>query len=326
MPKNFAIWGPGVVRFADTCRRLSGGRLDITVKGAGEVVPSMQIFDAVRDGDVEMGHSAAYFWDGKDSTRLRASVYYTSVPFGMTGAGTYSWLQEGGGQALWEELYAPFNLQPIALGNTGVQAGGWFRKPIRTLEDLQGLTMRIPGLGGKVLEAAGGRPQTIPGQEIYIALERGRIDATEWIGPSHDMQRGFQKVAKYYYTGGWHEPGSILELIINKQKWNELDAGLQEIVRLSALEADRWMYRSWIAADGIAYQELLADDSLTVEPFPVEVAKALRPFADQLKQEIAESSPLAKRITDSYASFQQRYMRYYRDSEGAYLGALDDRA
>ncbi|NRA38144.1 MAG: ABC transporter substrate-binding protein, partial [Planctomycetes bacterium] len=236
VPSKFEIWGPGVQRFADTARVLSQGALDIRVKGAGEIVPSMQIFDAVKDGDVEMGHSASYFWDGKDPN-LRAAVYFTSVPFGMTARGAASWLSAAGGQELWDELYAPFNLKALSLGNTGVQAGGWFRKPIKTLEDLQGIKMRMPGLGGKVLTRAGGIAQTLPGHEIYIALERGRIDATEWIGPYHDYQRGFHEVAPYYYTGGWHEPGSILELLINKEKWDALPSHLQRIIEVASVEA-----------------------------------------------------------------------------------------
>ncbi len=322
VPLGFEIWGPGVQRFAENARILSRGQLNISVKGAGEIVPSMQIFDAVKDGDIEMGHAASYFWDGKDPN-LRASVYYTSVPFGMTATGTYAWLNAGGGQELWDEMYAPFNLKPLPLGNTGVQAGGWFRKPIKTIEDLQGIKMRMPGLGGKVLTRAGGIAQTLPGQEIYLALESGRIDATEWIGPYHDFKRGFQAVAPYYYTGGWHEPGSVLELLINKKKWDALPQHLQYIINMACVEADRWMSLQWAKWDSEYYEKLKKDPKIHVADYPANIAKELKKFSDELKAEIRDSSDIAKRVHESYHGFQGLYQAYHNASELAFVRGRD---
>lgn len=322
VPLSFEIWAPGVQRFAENARILSKGQLNITVKGAGEIVPSLQIFDAVKDGDIEMGHAASYFWDGKDE-RLRAAVYYTSVPFGMTAMGSYAWIHAGGGQELWDEMYEPFNLKPLPLGNTGVQAGGWFRRPIKTISDLKGIKMRMPGLGGKVLTRAGGVAQTLPGQEIYMALESGRIDATEWIGPYHDYKREFYAVAPYYYTGGWHEPGSVLELLINKDKWDELPQHLQYIVNLACVEADRWMSLQWAKMDAIYYDKLKKDPDIHVADYPEEIASALKPYSQELKDDIKASSDIARRIHDSYHEFQRLHEAYYDASELTYVRGRD---
>ena len=322
VPLKFEIWGPGVERFAKNVHTLSRGQMTIDVKGAGEIVPSLQIFDAVKDGNVEMGHAASYFWDGKDPN-LRAAVYFTSVPFGMTANGTYAWLNASNGQELWDELYAPFNLKPLPLGNTGVQAGGWFRKPLESMADLQGMKMRMPGLGGKVLTAAGGVAQTLPGQEIYLALESGRIDATEWIGPFHDYKRGFYEVAPYYYTGGWHEPGSILELLINKDKWDALPEHLQYIITVSCMEADRWMQQQWAMWDSLYYKKLKEDPKIHVADYPSEIASQLKAYSTALKDEIKASSPIAKRIHDSYHEFQSLYDDYHQASELAFVRGRD---
>ncbi|NQV65113.1 MAG: ABC transporter substrate-binding protein, partial [SAR86 cluster bacterium] len=197
-PKNLPGLGVAPVRMAEMISTMSNGRLNITVYGAGELVPAMGVFDAVSLGNVEMGHGAAYYWKGK----LPAASFFTAVPFGLTAQEMNGWLLHGGGMALWEELYAPFNLIPLAGGNTGVQMAGWFNKEINSLEDLQGLKMRIGGFGGTIIGKIGGVPQNIPGGEIYQALEKGTIDAVEWVGPYDDQKLGFNKVAPYYYYPG----------------------------------------------------------------------------------------------------------------------------
>lgn len=317
VPESWKIWGEGLKQFAADVKLVSGGRLEIKVDS--KEVPAMQIFDAVKDGDVEMGHAAAYFWDGKAGDQLRASPFFTSIPFGMTAGGTYAWLLDGGGMDLWRELYADFDLIPLPLGNTGVQAGGWFRKPITSHADLANITMRIPGLGGKVFERAGGKVDILPGHEIATALETGRIDATEWIGPYHDTEVGFHKLAPYYYTGGWHEPGSVLELLINRTAWESLGPDLQLIVESCAARIDRLMFAQWSARDAQAYQALKQDSALTVAEYPIDVARALRPFADEVLAEVRASTPLAAKIHDSYKHFQQLYEAYHSVSEQAYL-------
>ncbi|MEW6429727.1 MAG: TRAP transporter substrate-binding protein, partial [Thermodesulfobacteriota bacterium] len=217
-PPGFPVLQTGAERFAKRVGELSSGRLTIQVFAGGELVPPLGVFDAVSGGAAQCGHSAAYYWAGKSV----ASQWFTSVPFGLNAQGMNSWLLSGGGLQLWEEIYAPFQLVPRPCGNTGVQMGGWFNREIRTLDDFKGLKMRIPGLGGKVLARAGGSVVLLPAAEIYTSLERGVIDASEWVGPAHDLRMGFHKVAKYYYGPGWHEPGSVLEVIFNKKAWEEL--------------------------------------------------------------------------------------------------------
>ena len=207
----------------------TSGRLKIKVYGGGELVPPFEVFDAVSRGTVEMGHGAGYYHKGK----VDAAVFFTAIPFGMTNNELNGWMYYGGGLELYQEVYSPFNLVPFPTGNTGVQMGGWFNKEINSIDDLRGLKMRIPGLGGEVLRRAGGTPVTLPGAEIFTALQTGAIDATEWVGPYNDASFGLHKAAKYYYYPGWHEMGPMLQCTVNKEAWDSLPADLQEIVRTS---------------------------------------------------------------------------------------------
>ncbi|MFQ5587105.1 MAG: TRAP transporter substrate-binding protein, partial [Thermodesulfobacteriota bacterium] len=229
-PPHFPVMGEGAETFARWIEEMSEGRLRIQVYGGGELVPPLQAFDAVSQGIVEMGHGASYYWAGK----APATQFFAAVPFGMNAQQMNAWLYSGGGLALWEELYAPFNLVPFPAGNTGVQMGGWFNKEIKSIQDIRGLKMRIPGLGGKVIAKAGGSAILSEGGEIYTNLDRGVIDATEWVGPYHDYLMGFHKVARYYYYPGWHEPGTVLEVIINRGAFARLPKELQQVVRSAA--------------------------------------------------------------------------------------------
>ena len=206
-PPNLPVLQTGAERFAKRVKEASNGRLQIQIFAAGELVPALSVFDAVSDGTVECGSGASYYWAGK----APAAQWFAAVPFGFNAQGINAWLYSGGGLELWEELYAPFNLVPRPQGNTGVQMGGWFRKEMNSIEDYQGLKMRIPGLGGKVVSKAGGTVVLLPGGEIFTSLERGVIDATEWVGPMHYLRTGFHKPAKYYHYPGWHEPGTVLD-------------------------------------------------------------------------------------------------------------------
>ena len=235
-PANFPVLQEATEMFADKVRVLSDGRLNIRVYASGELVPALEVFDAVSQGAVEMGHGASYYWAGK----VPAAQFFSSVPFGMTTNGAEAWIYHGGGLELWRELYEPFNLVPFPNGTTGIQMGGWFNKRIDSVKDIKGLRMRIPGLGGKVFKRAGGNPVLMSGGELYTALERGTIDATEWVGPSHDLRLGLYRAADYYYYPGWHEPSTTLELIINKSKWESLPADLQTIVEEVAISVGSW--------------------------------------------------------------------------------------
>ena len=193
-PKNYPGLGLAAENLSKYVDEMSNGRMKIKVYGAGELVPAMGVFDAVSQGNVELGHGASYYWTGK----VKSSQFYTAVPFGLTAQEINSWIHWGGGQELWEEAYAPFNLMPLAGGNTGVQMAGWFNKEINSIQDLKGLKMRIPGLAGEIFSRAGAETVVLPGSDIFLALQQGVVDAAEWVGPFNDLTFGFHQVAKYY--------------------------------------------------------------------------------------------------------------------------------
>ena len=298
-PPGFPVLGESCELFADWVRQMSGGRLDIRVYGGGELVPPLEAFDAVRSGAADMGSAAPYYWAGK----LPAAQFIASIPFGMTAQEVNAWLLSGGGWELWQELYADFNLYPLPAGNTAVQMGGWFNKKIETIADLQNLKMRIPGLGGKVLERVGGAPLLLAGSEIYMGLERGVIDATEWIGPYHDYLMGFHEIAKYYYHPGWHEPGSVLEMFINRDRFFELPEDLRAIVQTAALRVNHWVLSEFEAKNAEYLQKIRTETEVQILPFPKQVLDKLRQASREVINEIANQDPAAKRVLEHYMAF-----------------------
>lgn len=316
--KTLPVWGEGMVRFAKRVKSLSDGQLDIRVFGAGELVPGLGVFDAVRNGDVQMGHSASYYWIGK----VPASPFFSTVPFGLPVVGQKGWIREGGGQKLWDELYNAQGLQGFVCGSTAVQMGGWYRKPINSLADLKGLKMRIPGLGGEVLKKLGGKPMLVSGGEIFSNLSTGVIDATEWVGPCHDYTMGFYKVAKHYYYPGWHEPGAVLELMINKKAWESLPKHLQEIVEVAAQATDFEMANSWPAKDALYLEKIRNETDVKISAFPAPVLAAAAKAADEAKSELGKTSALAGKIYASYSKFQKTFSSYNEVTDLAYLQAL----
>jgi len=316
-PPNFPIFQDGVKRFAEDIRRMSAGRLNIHTFAGGELVPAMQSFEAVSQGTVEMGHGAAYYWAGK----IPAAQFFTAVPFGLNAQGMNAWFYGGGGLDLWREVYAPHNLVPFPMGNTGVQMGGWFRKPINTLADLKGLKMRIPGLGGKVIAKAGVNPVLLAGGEIYTALERGTIDATEWVGPYHDERLGLYRAAKYYYYPGWHEPGPTLEMIVNKQAWETLPRDLQMLVETAAMASNLWMLSEFEARNIDALKSLKEEHKVQVLEFPTEVLAALRTYTRETLQEEAAKDATFERVYERYQAFMNSHDAWTEISEIAYARA-----
>lgn len=310
-PPNFPVVGEGCKMMADWVDKMSAGRMQITVYGGGELIPALEGFDAVSNGAVEMNHGASYYWAGK----IPAAQFFTAVPFGMNAQQMGSWILSGGGLKLWEEIYQPYDLLPIICGNTGVQMGGWYNKEINEVQDLKGLKMRIPGLGGKVLAKAGGTPMLVPGGEIYTNLERGVIDATEWIGPYHDFKMGFHQVAKYYYYPGWHEVGPVLEMIINKSKFLELPSDLQEIIRTATLRLNRWMMAEFDAKNGEYLAKIIDDGRTEVRQFPTTVLEALRGFTNETISELIEQDPLSKRVFEAAESFRKKIKPWMDVSE-----------
>ncbi len=317
-PPNFPIFHEGVERFSRDVSKMSNGRLRITVFAGGELIPPLQSFDAVSQGTVEMGHGAAYYWSGK----IPAAQFFTAVPFGLNAQGMNAWMYYGDGRKLWQEVYQPFNLTPLPMGNTGVQMGGWFRKKIESMADLKGLKMRIPGLGGKVMAKAGVNPVLLAGGEIYTSLERGNIDATEWVGPYHDLRLGLHRAADYYYYPGWHEPGPTLELIINSSAWQELPQDLQLIVENAAAASNIWMLSEFEAKNLAALKTLREKHRVEILPFPDDVIAALKQLtAESLNEEAAKDATFAK-VLSAYRAFAKDNAQWNTLSETAYAKAL----
>ncbi|MFQ5328777.1 MAG: TRAP transporter substrate-binding protein [Thermodesulfobacteriota bacterium] len=313
-PPHFPVMGEGAEEFARLVEEMSEGRLRIQVYGGGELVPALQAFDAVSQGIVEMGHGASYYWAGK----APATQFFAAVPFGMNAQQMNAWLYSGGGLALWEELYAPFNLVPMAAGNTGVQMGGWFNKEIKSITDIKGLKMRMPGLGGKVIARAGGSAILSAGGEIYTNLDRGVIDATEWVGPYHDYLMGFHKVAKYYYYPGWHEPGTVLELIINKGAFERLPKDLQAVVRSAAYRSNVVMLSEFEAKNNSYLQKLITEHKVLLKRFPDDVLKSFKRYTREVLQEVTAKDRMSRKVYDSFSTFQKNVSQWADVSEVAY--------
>lgn len=314
-PKNLPGLGTAPERMAERLRVMSNGRLDIKVYGAGELVGPFEVFDSVSQGTAEMGHGAAYYWRGK----LPIAAMFATVPFGMNAQEMNGWLNYGGGNELWRELYEPFGLVPFAAGNTGVQMAGWFNKEINSLEDLQGLKMRIPGLGGEVLKRAGGIPVSLPGGEIYTSLQTGVIDATEWVGPYNDLAFALHTVAQYYYYPGWHEPGPTLEAIVNKEAWDSLPKDLQVMIEVAAQATNDDMLSEFTARNNASLRTLIDEHGVELRRLPDDVITALNEAALEVVSEAAKTDEISQRIYDSYMTFLKDVREYHDVSEKAYI-------
>lgn len=313
-PPHFPVLGESADLIAKWITEMSDGRLDVTVYGGGELVPPLQSFDAVSQGMVEMGHGASYYWAGK----APATQFFAAVPFGLNAQGLNAWLYAGGGQELWDEVYAPFNLKSWASGNTGVQMGGWFNREINSIKDIKGLKMRIPGLGGKVIAKAGGTVVLSAGGEIYTNLERGVIDATEWVGPYHDYLMGFYKVAKYYYSPGWHEPGSACECFVNKSKFEALPKDLQVIVETAIARSNIWVLSQFESRNNLYLQKLINEHHVQLKMFPEEVMTTFRKYSEEVLTEVTEKDPMSKKVYDAFSKFKKDYGQWAAVSEVPY--------
>ena len=313
-PPTLPVLQDGPKLFAEWVREMSEGQLEIQVYGGGELVPALEAFDAVRQGTAEIGHGASYYWAGK----VPAAQFFAAVPFGMNPQQMNAWLISGEALELWEEVYAPFNLLPLPGGNTAMQMGGWFNKEINSVNDLKGLKMRIPGLGGKVISKAGGSAILSAGGEIYTNLERGVIDATEWIGPYHDYMMGFYKVARYYYYPGWHEPGTNLEFFINKGAFSKLPPDLQQIVRNAAARVHHWMLCEFESQNNVYLQKLVNEEKVDLRPFPDEVLEQFRAYSAEVIDEIVGSDAQSKKVYDAYTSFRNQITPWADISEKMY--------
>jgi len=315
----FYVVGPGSpTAFIEKVDAMSGGRLKIQHFAAGELVPALEGFDAAVSGVVEANAANSYFWSG----RSFAAQYFTTVPFGMSFLGHMAWLYHGDGLALWEEVYEPFGLVAFPINNTGVQMTGWFREPIESVEDFNGLRMRIPGLASRIYGELGVDARLLPGGEIFPALERGVIDAAEFVGPYQDRRLGLQNAAKFYHTTGWHEPATTGELAISRPAWDALPEDLKTIVRVAAqatvLESVTWSE----AVNGDALTDLVTNEGVTAAVLPRPVVERLREVTMDVPATESAKDPLSKKVHDSYMAFKTKHDRWASISEGPWHGTI----
>ena len=313
-PKNFPGLGTAAARIAQRIEAMSDGRFKVRVYAGGELVHPLKCHDAVQEGTAELYHSAEYYYRGKDN----AFAFFTSVPFGFTATEMNAWLYFGGAQKLWDELAAGFGVKALPCGNTGVQMGGWFRKEVKTLEDLKGLKMRIPGLGGDVLNKLGATALTLAGAEIMPALQSGTIDATEWVGPWNDLAFGFYKVTKHYYYPGFHEPGTMLSMGISKKFWDSLSKSDQALFESCAQAENSYDLAEFNANNGAALNTLITKHGVKLHEFSDEIFKGFGAASKDVLASAGASSPNAKKIYESFMAFKKRVQGWTEISDVAY--------
>ncbi|MDC0661267.1 TRAP transporter substrate-binding protein [Marinobacter sp. SS21] len=315
---NYPILGDATRHMAAMAETMSGGRLRIRIDSSNKHKAPFGIFDMVKAGQYDMGHTASYYYKGK----IPNAMYFTTVPFGMIAPEQYAWFYFGGGMELMAQVYAPHGLLSFPGGNTGNQMGGWFRDEITSMADLQGLKMRTPGFAGEVMAELGVAVTNIPPGELYTALERGTIDALEWVGPALDFNMGFHQIANYYYSG-WQEPGAEVQFLINERSWNQLPADLQEILRVAMRTAAYDMYIQSTHESGVAWDRMKDEyPGVTHKTFPPEVIEALRAATGKLLAEAAEGDPLASNIIRSQQDYLNRIRRWTNISDRAYLNTV----
>lgn len=316
-PTHFPGLGTSAARLAERITRASAGRITVRVFGSGELVPPFEVFDAVSRGTAQIGHSAAYYWRDKAA----AAPFFCSVPFGLNAQEMAGWLRFGGGLELWRELYAPFNLVPFAAGNTGVQLAGWFRRPLTGTADLQGLRMRIPGLGGEVLTRLGAVPVNLPGAEIASRLASGAIDAAEWLGPYNDLAFGLHRAARFAHYPGWQEPGTTIEAMFHKPAFDALPDDLKALLEACCAAENDAMLAEYTARNQQALDVLMREHSVQLRRLPDDVLAALRRAADTVLEDLAASDPFARRAHDSMRAFRAQAQAWHSISEEAFLQA-----
>jgi TRAP-type mannitol/chloroaromatic compound transport system substrate-binding protein len=316
-PKRLPGPGMSAERVAERIRILSGGRLDIAVSAAGEIVPAFEVLDAVGTGVAEMGHTASFFWQGKDP----AAVFYTTVPFGLTPNEHVAWVDAGGGQALWDELYEPFGVKPFMGGNTGVCMGGWFRREIRSRDDMRGLKIRSLGLGGEVYRRLGAVPQTTPPAEILLSLQSGVLDAAEFVGPGSDIALGLYRVAPMYYAPGFNKPNGTGECIVSLKAWNSLDSEMKAIVSHACATDAAFALSEMERLNVEALNALVTQHNVKLVTFPADLIAAASKESTAVLAELAGRSARAKKVHDSYLAFRERVSAWSRISIRAVLEA-----
>ena len=308
------IFGAAEV-LADRVSAMTGGNFDIRVYPAGEIVPALQVMDATQQGTVQVGQTASYYYIGKNP----ALAFDSCVPFGMTARQQQAWLLAGGGRELVDELFAEFNIVTFPSGNTGAQMGGWFKREIASLPDLRGLKMRIPGMGGQVMSQLGVSVQNIAGGDIFPALERGAIDATEWVGPYDDEKLGFHKAASFYYYPGWWEPGPSLSFYVNRGAWDTLPADYKAVFKAACHEAASNMQARYDALNPPALQRLLAA-GVQLRAFSNDIMAAAHKTSFEMYEANAAADPAYRKIYDHWNKSRKEQFQWWATAELAYQG------
>ncbi len=316
-PKRLPGPGMSAERVAERIGALSGGRLEVTVSAAGEVVPAFEVLDAVGSGVAEMGHTAAFYWQGKEP----ATAFFTTVPFGLTPNEHAAWIDAGGGQALWDELYAPFGVKPFMAGNTGVSMGGWFRREIKSRDDVHGLKVRALGLGGEVYRRLGAIPQTTSPGEILVALQSGVIDGAEFVGPGSDIALGLYRFATFYYGPGFNKPNGTGECIVSLKAWASLDAELQAIVANACAREASYALAEMERLNLEALATLTTRDNVQLRTFSDGLVAAARTQSTAVLGELAGKSPGAQKVHAAYTAFRDKISGWSRISLQAVLEA-----
>lgn len=316
-PKNFPGLGMSAERWAERISAATDGAITIKVFAAGELVGAFEAFDAVSNGTADLAHHADYYQQGKS----KAFPFFTAVPFGMTVEEMTSWIYFDGGQQLWDELYARFNAKPLFASATGTQLGGWYRKEIRSLEDLKGLKIRMPGIGGEVMRRLGAAVVALSGGDIFTALQQGAIDGAEWVGPWNDVAFGMHKVAPYYYYPGFHEPGAMLTMAVNLDVWNSFSESEKRIFEsVGALET-LYSWSEFKVRNAEAQQLLLKDHNIDARRFPDDVMDALGRVSLEVLAEIGNADPFTKRVYDSFWAALLKYLPYQAIAEEGFVAA-----
>jgi TRAP-type mannitol/chloroaromatic compound transport system substrate-binding protein len=318
-PKRLPGPGMSAERIAERIAALSGGRLQIAVSAAGEVVPAFEVLDAVGGGVAEMGHTAAFYWQGKQP----AAAFFTTVPFGLTPSEHVAWIDAGGGQALWDELYAPFGAKPFMGGNTGVCMGGWFRHEPKGLDDLKGLKIRSLGLGGEVYRRLGATPQTTPPGEILTSLQSGVLDAAEFVGPGTDIALGLYRVAPFYFGPGFNKPNGTGECIVSLKLWEGLDGEMKAIIAHACAAEASFALSEMERLNAEALAALTERNKVQLRSFPAEIIRAARVQAAAVVAELGTKGDIARRVGDSYSAFRSRTAAWSRVSLKAVLDARE---
>jgi len=314
-PRGLDIIYGSAEALAQRVRDMTAGRFTLRIYPAGELVPGLQVMDAVQNGTVQAGHTAGYYYTGKHP----ALALDTGVPVGLTARQQNAWLYEAGGLDLTRGVYADFGIINFPCGNTGVQMGGWFRRPIGSLSDLRGLRMRIPGIGGEVMSRLGVSVQLLAGGEIFLALERGAIDATEWVGAYDDEKLGFHRIASHYYYPGWHEPGVTLSLMVNREAWDELPDLYKRVLETACRATNEDMLVRYDAANPPALQRLIDEHGVQVRAFPQDFLRAAWRESNAYLEELAGSNAEFARVYNPWKRFRAETFRYFAGNEQSYM-------